>query len=51
MKVGSVLAGDVNTPAGMTIAARGQEVSDSMLKRLSNFRRNVGIVEPISVYK
>ena len=51
VKVGSVLAGDVNTPAGMTIAARGQEVSDSMLKRLANFRRNAGIVEPISVYK
>ncbi|MCH7869758.1 MAG: hypothetical protein IH881_18840 [Myxococcales bacterium] len=40
-----------HTPAGMTIAARGQEVSDSMLKRLANFRRNAGIVEPIAIVK
>jgi response regulator RpfG family c-di-GMP phosphodiesterase len=41
LKPGMVLAEDVRTAAGALLSARGQEVTDSFLARLYNFRANL----------
>lgn len=46
---GMVLEQDVRTLAGLLVVPRGQEVTPSVIQRLSNFSKSVGIAEPILV--
>jgi response regulator RpfG family c-di-GMP phosphodiesterase len=46
---GMVLAEDLISSQGVLLASKGQEVNQSMILRLVNFRKTVGVREPISV--
>lgn len=46
---GMVLDQDVRTKTGQLVVPRGQEVTHSVIQRLSNFEKSVGIEEPIRV--
>lgn len=45
-----MLAEDVKTTKGVLLISQGQEVTPSLLKRLRNFSRTVGVREPIKVF-
>lgn len=47
--VGTVVDQDICTRDGKLLVARGQEVSESVLERLHNHQRLVGIAQPIRV--
>jgi response regulator RpfG family c-di-GMP phosphodiesterase len=49
LAVGMVVDEDVMSSSGMRLIPRGQEISHSMLVRLSSISSGVGIVEPIRV--
>jgi len=49
LKPGVLLAADIETDDGMTVVASGQQVTDSLYRRIRNFARRRHIVEPIIV--
>ncbi len=44
-----ILNEDVRAGSGMLIASKGQEVTATVLGRLRNFAKNIGVAEPIRV--
>jgi len=49
LKVGMVLAADVQTTSGLVVLARGHMVTPPLKARLTNFAEGVGLVEPLLV--
>lgn len=49
LRVGQVLASNIETPDGSLIVCAGNEVSQMLLERLRNFAATAGIKEPIYV--
>lgn len=47
---GMILADDIRTSRGQLLITRGNTVSTTLIERLKNFARSVGIREPILVY-
>lgn len=47
LRIGMLLDQDVLSRTGLLLARKGQTVSDTMLFRLRNFARGVGVVEPV----
>jgi len=49
LKVGMILDQDVFSSAGALLLVKGQEVTDTVLPRIINFQRYVGILQPIRI--
>ncbi|HEY3667061.1 MAG TPA: HD domain-containing phosphohydrolase [Polyangiaceae bacterium] len=49
LREGMVLHQNITTRTGMLVMAKGHEVTATMLERIANFSRRVGVREPISV--
>jgi hypothetical protein len=49
VRPGMVLDQDVLTTTGLVLVRKGEKVSDVLARRLENFARSVGVVEPIKV--
>jgi response regulator RpfG family c-di-GMP phosphodiesterase len=49
LKVGMILDQDVFSSAGALLLVKGQEITDTVLPRIINFQRYVGILQPIRV--
>lgn len=49
LKVGMILDQDVFSTAGALLLVKGQEVTDTVLPRIINFQRYVGILQPIRI--
>ena len=44
-----ILDDDVHALNGILLVARGQEVTHALIERLANFRRLIGIADPVRV--
>ncbi len=49
LKLGMLFDQDVKTKDGSTLVTKGQEVNESIIKRLQNFERSQGVQQPIAV--
>ncbi len=49
LQEGMILAEDITSAKGILLASKGQEVNRSMVLRLQNFSRTVGVREPFTV--
>ncbi|MCP9447514.1 MAG: response regulator [Nitrospira sp.] len=49
LQQGMVLGEDITSVKGILLAANGQEVNESMIMRLKNFSKTVGVREPFTV--
>jgi len=49
LRIGMLLQQDVVTTTGMTLIRSGERVDETLLARLRNFARSVGVVEPLRV--
>jgi hypothetical protein len=49
MRIGMVMVEPVRSQAGVMLVAAGQEVSESLLRRIQNYHDTVGIVLPLWV--
>lgn len=49
LKVGMILDQDVFSSAGALLLVKGQEITDTVLPRIINFQRYVGILQPIRI--
>jgi response regulator RpfG family c-di-GMP phosphodiesterase len=49
LRPGMVFAEDVRSRDGALLIARGHEVTESLIERMRNFSRNVGVREPLKV--
>jgi response regulator RpfG family c-di-GMP phosphodiesterase len=49
LREGMLLHQDIITRTGMLLMAKGHEVTETLLERIANFSRRVGVREPISV--
>lgn len=49
LEVGMILDQDVFSSAGALLLVKGQEVTDTVLPRIKNFQRYVGILQPIRI--
>ncbi|WP_158545393.1 HD domain-containing phosphohydrolase [Bremerella cremea] len=49
LKLGMLFDQDVKTSDGSILVTRGQEVNESIIKRLQNFDRSQGVQQPIAV--
>ncbi len=51
LKAGMVVATDICTPDGMLLVSKGQEISESVLNRFNNFKKQKKLPESFSVYQ
>ena len=49
LKFGMIFEQDVKTTDGSTLVTKGQEVNESIIRRLQNFHRSQGVQQPIAV--
>jgi len=49
LKVGMILDQDVFSNAGALLLVKGQEITETVLPRINNFQRYVGILQPIHI--
>jgi len=49
LEIGMILDQDVFSSAGALLLVKGQEVTDTVLPRIKNFQRYVGILQPIRI--
>lgn len=49
LKIGLILDQDVFSSAGALLLVKGQEITDTVLPRIMNFQRYVGVLQPIRV--
>jgi hypothetical protein len=49
LMVGMILDQDVFSSAGALLLVKGQEITDTVLPRIINFQRYVGVMQPIRI--
>ena len=49
LRMGMILGEDIKSVKDVLLASKGQEVNESILLRLENFRKTVGVKEPFTV--